>query len=251
MESCTWNLYTFVNQWYSNKFNKRGESRSITWINKLYFGTSGLPMLWTAPAVREDQKVPACLSHRPLLVPCPPDHSPPTLLLFPPPQMVSCPPAHVHISTPSAVPPAASLFPLPVGQPTCWLLTVPSVLSSPTRSWPGSFSGLTHLPCSLAVILPGWAPLGSNFHPWTLSWLVPTPVSTPATAFTVSPDTGIWCSSEDPVTCFRLELPSQLFAPSAYKPWLCSQWNFLPIVTVYNLLRQGCGSHPNSKPCDI
>lgn len=64
-----------------------------------------------------------------------------------------------------------SLGPLSVGWPTCWVLTAPSVHSSPTRSLRGSLSGLTHLAGCLAAIRPGRAPGASDFLPCTLAVL--------------------------------------------------------------------------------
>lgn len=142
--------------------------------------------------------------------------------------MVPCPPAHVHIPPPSAVPPAVSLWPLPAGGPTCCFLTVPSVLSSPTRSWPGSFSGwlisLAFWQSSALARLHWDVPSTHGRCPGSC----PLHFFAPAAALTVSPDVRISCCLEDPATCFGLELPSQLFAPSAQKPWICSQLGFSP-----------------------
>lgn len=154
-----------------------------------------------------------------------------------PPPPAPCPPARVHISPPTAQPPAVSLRPLPVGRPTCWFLTVPSVLSNPTRSRPGSFSRLTHLPRCLAGLPPG-----SDFQAQT--WAFPaqacrSPPLSPclltrgfAAIWRILPPASGW---NVPVSCLLHLLRS---------PTVRSQRNFLPLSQFTILKVKAVGRAP-------
>lgn len=130
----------------------------------MHLGTSGLCVLQTARAATGGQKGshlpiprPTSPGWCPAHLPCVPSthhslpHSHPPQPALPTPRRVS---PHYHTSLHLLHLPCHLLWvcdPLPVAQPTCRFLTAPSVLSSPTRSWPGSLSGLTHPPHCLAV----------------------------------------------------------------------------------------------------
>lgn len=142
------------------------------------------------------------------------------------------------------------LWPLPVGRPTCWFLTVPSVLSSPTRSWSGSFWGWL-------ICLTVWhSSVLARFH-WEVTYIhglwcpgsCPLESLTPDAAFAVCQTWkfGAVCRNLPPVSGLNFPVSCLLHL---LRNRVCSQWNFLPCVTVYNPLCQGSGRDTNLKPRD-
>lgn len=112
---------------------------------------------------------------QPPAVPCPPAHPPPTT--YP-----------LCSSSDGALPTCPRPYSSSICCATCCESVTPScglthllVLDCPFCSFLSHevmtriVFGLTHRPYFLAVLCPGSAPLGCCFHPWTLSWLMPTP----------------------------------------------------------------------------